>query len=670
MIRAIKNITFLCLAVLAIACKTEPKVPAQDAEITIWEVHPDAYSVSFRLTVSEAVSCRYAVELKSSVSPPDWKDVDVSKTEVLFEEGLTPGKECLILAEAQNGDGKTFKAEYPFTSSDAPSVVLENVEAFYNIIKCNIVTTNCVKIRYAFGKSSLAEPAPEAYTETSTSGSVPVSFDGLTESTEYSVYVYPITAQGVAGELFKGQISTTENIIVITLLSKDEQTSYVKYKLGLGGVSTLYYTYSEEGTSDPAPEDYASMVIPSGQTEAEVEMSGLKVGHSYAAFFYGENPGRKGDVVKDSFVSKDNSINLTAEATANSYICNELTDYKFNAAVKGCSSESIGTPVSVEILWTTEADMMEGLDLDGTLIRFSLKKHGNAYLAAKDASGKVLWSWLIYSPEEPIADEVINNYYGASYYVMNRNFGAMKSREGADCLLYQWGRKDPFPNTHGCFVAGTGSSIKVVDQWPPVEYSDAGTTNEDVVAWSIAHPAVFISSQGTVEENYQAWTVTPDFTLWGDRQGYIAQYQNGGWSADKSIYDPCPPGYRVANLYTVSGFTTTGANSENVSEFNVLNASWGSGASGYWLFKRTATDTEGTYWPNTASRNPKTGVLERGTQAEHWFSQATGNTGAKARYSQIFATRVFVKTSSCQTAYGHALRCVRYKSETERDQSK
>ena len=354
---------------------------------------------------------------------------------------------------------------------------------------------------------------------------------------------------------------------------------------------------------------------------------------------------------------------LSWKATANSYICGANGEYCFNATVKGNSSESVGTPVSAAVVWSTVSGMVSNVSYSDGEINFTLEKNGNVLLAAKDASDKILWSWHIYAPTEAISDEVYTSYFGKTYYVMNRNFGAMKSREGTDCLLYQWGRKDPLPNVHGCFVAGTGSSKKVVEQWPPVAYTTAGSTNDAIIQYTIANPMVFITSSTTAAPNSQSWMATPDFNMWGDRAGFAATYQtNGGWAAAKTIYDPCPPGYRVANVNTFSGFTTTGANSNNTAEFNVVNTSWGSGASGYWLFKRTATDTEGTYWPNTATRNPGTGVVERGTQAEHWVSNTTGNTGTQGRYLQVYASRVYVK-GSCNTAYGHALRCARYASE-------
>lgn len=370
-------------------------------------------------------------------------------------------------------------------------------------------------------------------------------------------------------------------------------------------------------------------------------------------------------------------IDLSADATANSYIVNEIgKEYKFNATVKGNSTESVGTPVSAKLLWTDKANIISSVTLKNQSVRFTLEGNGNGVIAVMDDLSNILWSWHIYAPEEAIADEKYVNHYdevntrgGATYYVMNRNFGAMKSRSGVDCLLFQWGRKDPFPNVHTAFKDGTGTAATFVTMWPPVEYNATGDGANNNVAYAVAHPATFITSSTTVTPNFQSWMTAPDMNLWGDMGGFAATYENGGWSGNKTIYDPCPAGYRVANVKTFSGFTTTGLDANNVpANYNVVSPDWGEGATGHWFFIRYEGDTEGTYWPNTAGRNATTGVIERGNFADHYCSNTTGGGGTSARALQIYGTRVNPVAGSV-TAIGHALRCVRYKSETETNSS-
>jgi hypothetical protein len=102
-----------------------------------------------------------------------------------------------------------------------------------------------------------------------------------------------------------------------------------------------------------------------------------------------------------------------------------------------------------------------------------------------------------------------NGLYSLSWYnMMSRNLGALEDASasaGADSygLLYQWGRKDPFP----CESPSDKKS---------------GTMS---LAESIANPTTFAVNSGT-------WMSSVDKSVWGDK-------------ATKTIYDPCPPGYKV-----------------------------------------------------------------------------------------------------------------------------
>ncbi len=69
-------------------------------------------------------------------------------------------------------------------------------------------------------------------------------------------------------------------------------------------------------------------------------------------------------------------------------------------------------------------------------------KEGNAVVAAKDESGKILWSWHIWMTDQPQEHIYIND----AGTLMDRNLGATSAApdEYSVGLMYQWGRKDPF----------------------------------------------------------------------------------------------------------------------------------------------------------------------------------------------------------------------------------
>ena len=65
---------------------------------------------------------------------------------------------------------------------------------------------------------------------------------------------------------------------------------------------------------------------------------------------------------------------------------------------------------------------------------------------------------------------------------------------------------------------------------------------------------------GTSQSAQHNWLGKTNLYLWGDGDrelpGDLADPNAGaGWNQQKTIYDPSPVGYRVANIFTFSGFT-------------------------------------------------------------------------------------------------------------------
>ena len=226
--------------------------------------------------------------------------------------------------------------------------------------------------------------------------------------------------------------------------------------------------------------------------------------------------------------------------TANSYIVSAAGDYKFRATHKGNSTSStVGTINYAVVLWesfgtaTAPAigDLVKNVAYSDGYIRFTATAaEGNAVIAAKDASDKILWSWHIWLTDKPAEHEYAND----AGTMMDRNLGATSATPGdvgALGLLYQWGRKDPFL---GSSSTSTGSSTEAQSTltWPsPVQVS---TLPVDAT-YHIANPTTFITSNNS-RQNYD-WFFTSS-----------SEYHNDRWpdsGSPKSIYDPCPAGWRV-----------------------------------------------------------------------------------------------------------------------------
>ena len=230
------------------------------------------------------------------------------------------------------------------------------------------------------------------------------------------------------------------------------------------------------------------------------------------------------------------ATDLSSSASANCYIVSNAGLYKFKI-VKGNASESVGNVASASILWETfgTSETPEYFDLiksfcykDG-YIAFQTAdtfKEGNAVIAAKDASGKILWSWHIWLTDKPQGQV----YYIKAGTMMDRNLGATSATPGdvgALGLLYQWGRKDPFL---GSSSISSNTLAESTITWPSAVRSDS---SNGTIAYAIANPTTFITSNYSNGDWYYTGSSSIDNTRWTTSE------------SNKSIYDPCPAGWRV-----------------------------------------------------------------------------------------------------------------------------
>ena len=238
----------------------------------------------------------------------------------------------------------------------------------------------------------------------------------------------------------------------------------------------------------------------------------------------------------NSSISTSSAVSLTTTGTSNSYIVSQKGTYSF-PTVKGNSSASVGSVESAEVLWesfgtdvTPEVgDLVSAVMYDNGNIYFKTAdtfKEGNAVIAAKDASGKILWSWHIWLTDQP--EEQV--YYNNAGTMMDRNLGATSVTPGDVCalgLMYQWGRKDPFL---GSSSGGANVTARSTAVWPAAVYSNSmyGT-----IDYAVSHPTTFIAYNDKNNDWYYTGDSSTDNSRWTTSE------------TKKSIYDPCPAGWRV-----------------------------------------------------------------------------------------------------------------------------
>lgn len=272
-----------------------------------------------------------------------------------------------------------------------------------------------------------------------------------------------------------------------------------------------------------------------------------------------ETPKSNGDDINNGDIDTpvvDTAQNLSTDGTANCYIVSVAGEYKFEA-VKGNTTESVGTVSSAEVLWESFGtdvtpkigDVICNVSCADGYVRFSTPSklnNGNAVIVVKDASNNILWSWHIWVCDgyNPITSKQV--YNNAAGTMMDRNLGATSATPGdvhALGLMYQWGRKDPFLGANKISSNDKAASTLL---WPSSVASDAtiGT-----IAYAVAHPTTFIQYNLNNSDWYYNDSSTTD---------------NTRWNSNKGVYDPCPAGWRVPDGGT-SGIWATAFN---------FNSSW------------------------------------------------------------------------------------------------
>ena len=155
------------------------------------------------------------------------------------------------------------------------------------------------------------------------------------------------------------------------------------------------------------------------------------------------------------------AVTLGLEETANCYLIREPGSYRL-PTVKGNGSTSVGDVAYGEIVWESinsattapsKFSMVEEIAYSQGYLYFRIPEgapDGNALISACAEDGTVLWSWHLWLLADGFEDQTYgagasNPYSGA--VMMDRNLGALTTGDGASAygLLYQYGRKDPFP---------------------------------------------------------------------------------------------------------------------------------------------------------------------------------------------------------------------------------
>ncbi len=249
---------------------------------------------------------------------------------------------------------------------------------------------------------------------------------------------------------------------------------------------------------------------------------------------------------------------------------------------------------------------------------------------------------------------------------MDRNLGALTVERGSfdsNGMLYQWGRKDPFPGTTTFTVMNEDYTYEVDGE--PIVYdidnralAKFGPMTEfhGTIEKSIRNPAVFYAmtyKHTGVDDEYGEEIVENDYKT-GDWVDVSDDDYWGGESQKKTIYDPCPVGYKVP-VCDADGNTPY---------------AWLTYATMTWDDTNRGCSQDGQWFPTTGTRVYASGSLDYPEGGNPYSGLWIGTKGKASDnlelYPDLYGQYMFIvngkrtfKVSKDKRSQGLSLRCVK-----------
>ena len=312
----------------------------------------------------------------------------------------------------------------------------------------------------------------------------------------------------------------------------------------------------------------------------------------------------------------DHTANIAAFKLANCYIVDaarvsesengaQFDGYCFFAKIIGNGKAGILTsgaqtmyptsevihPVSAHLLWESQLGLITDVELKFEYVRFKLPNPnatGNAVIAVYDENDKILWSWHIWITSSPSTQSFALDDHTITF--LDRNLGAT----AATCsnannalatygLYYQWGRKDPSmgPPTYNYSPINLNTA-------PYYDFTSDEKTAAEVAQFaqptlqnSVENPMYLILPTSQTLSYAFNWSYQRYDFLWG--------YREATGMTSKTIYDPCPYGYRVPSSELAALF------------------SMGSGSAGTYGYTRTVNNVQ-FFFPYTGFKGVDVGL--------------------------------------------------------------
>lgn len=266
-------------------------------------------------------------------------------------------------------------------------------------------------------------------------------------------------------------------------------------------------------------------------------------------------------------------------------------------------------------------------------------KAGNAVVAMK-VNGEIYWSWHIwctdYNPNLKEGQQELNGFVW-----MDRNLGAIYNKyneEGgikSKGFLYQWGRKDLFPPTKGWEktesdedLYNLAGEIITFSKVPVEVFNNIPNSVHNSMSFYTSEESWYTNAKGTYRRN--------DLSLWNSKVG------------KKTIFDPCPDGWRVP----------VGKDGEYESPWEQAKKNVTP------LVRYKGFSLKGIYYPAAGYRELLTGNMPNNSfldNALYWAGNIPSlyRQPSIMRYTLIDSTGYSFSISVAWDAYGGSVRCVK-----------
>jgi hypothetical protein len=301
----------------------------------------------------------------------------------------------------------------------------------------------------------------------------------------------------------------------------------------------------------------------------------------------------------------------------------------------------------------------------------------------------ILWSWHIWkttyapNPDNSNTYDTYTTRALTSPIVASRSFKMMKYNLGATAidytainvgnlgLLYQWGRKDPFVGaklwTYYDGTTGTNPERIITTNASGYEWYDGSESGYDAIKSSLAIAEGYSDADATIEysKRHPTHFILTTFDDWL----YVANYsnqRNNLWSnpntssstpntetGSKSIYDPCPLGWKVPPQDSFTRFTTTGIGTTVSGEFNI----YGSFIRGWNFYIGSDGSGDECFYPATGFRTLSSGAIVNVAVYGHYWTSSSSLIGTIYTGILHFSSNGIFPLNSARRGNAFPIRC-------------